>query len=240
MINHPRIRKVHHPQFQVLGSMRKHHINGQNPIQRLAGIQWEPTRNGRNREDNNDDDDGRNDKSSVQNINKSKRENQEDDDDDDDDDDTRFFFTFCKKSAGVLVVVAAVVVSVSTKLLWTVLFTRWSGSQLNSLTLVQSFLHPCCDELLLLTTMLFSPPTSTFFMVVAVEGLDGFTEKMGRWVEPLEETRKVWRAESNPLVASLKEGDFIKLSHSLSIVARRSINDCTLDFMSFISDSAIF
>jgi hypothetical protein len=221
--------------------MRKHHINGQNPIQRLAGIQWEPTRNGRNREDNNDDDDGRNDKSSVQNINKSKRENQEDDDDDDDDDDdTRFFFTFCKKSAGVLVVVAAVVVSVSTKLLWTVLFTRWSGSQLDSLTLVQSFLHPCCDELLLLTTMLFSPPTSTFFMVVAVEGLDGFTEKMGRWVEPLEETRKVWRAESNPLVASLKEGDFIKLSHSLSIVARRSINDCTLDFMSFISDSAIF
>jgi hypothetical protein len=50
--------------------MRKHHINGQNPIQCLAGIQWEPTRNGRNHEDNNDDDDddGRNDKSSVQNI----------------------------------------------------------------------------------------------------------------------------------------------------------------------------
>jgi len=213
--------------------MRKHHINGQNPIQCLAGIQWEPTRNGRNHGDNNDDDDGRNDKSSVQNINKRKRENQEDDDD------TRFFFTFCKKSAGVLVVVAAVVVSMSTKFLWTVLFTRWSGSQLESLTLVHSFLHPCCDELLLLTTMLFSPPTSTF-MVVAVEGLDGFTEKMGRWVEPLEETRKVWRAESNPLVASLKEGDFIKLSHSLSIVARRSINDFTLDFMSFTSDSAIF
>jgi hypothetical protein len=217
-----------------LGLTRKHHINGQNPIQCLAGIQWEPTRNGRNHEDNNDDDDGRDEKSSVQNINKRKRENQEDDDD------TRFFFTFCKKSAGVLVVVAAVVVSMSTKLLWTVLFTRWSGSQLDSLTLVQSFLHPCCDELLLLTTMLFSPPTSTFFMVVEVDGLDGFTEKMGRWVEPLEETRKVWRAESNPLVASLKEGDFIKLSHSLSIVARRSINDCTLDFMSFISDSAIF
>jgi hypothetical protein len=215
--------------------MRKHHINGQNPIQCLAGIRREPTRNGRNHEDNNDDDDGRNDKSSVQNINKRKQENQEDDDDD-----TRFFFTFCKKSAGVLVVVAAVVVSMSTKLLWTVLFTRWSGSQLDSLTLVQSFLHPCCDELLLLTTILFSPPTSTFFMVVAVEGLDGFTEKMGRWVEPLEETRKVCRAESNPLVASLKEGDFIKLSHSLSIVARRSINDCTLDFMSFTSDSAIF
>ncbi len=225
---------MHHPQFQVLGLTRKHHINGQNPIQCLAGIQWEPTRNGRNHEDNNDDDDGRDEKSSVQNINKRKRENQEDDDD------TRFFFTFCKKSAGVLVVVAAVVVSMSTKLLWTVLFTRWSGSQLDSLTLVQSFLHPCCDELLLLTTMLFSPPTSTFFMVVEVDGLDGFTEKMGRWVEPLEETRKVWRAESNPLVASLKEGDFIKLSHSLSIVARRSINDCTLDFMSFISDSAIF
>ncbi len=150
-------------------------------------------------------------------------------------------------------VAVAVVVSISSpKLLWTVLFTRCNGSQLDSLSpRVLSFLiifHSCCDESFLTSMLLSTPPeTSTFIVVFVVEGgLFGFLENIASPptdVEeplPLETTRKFWRAESKPLVASLKErDDFFKLSHSLSIVAERCMKDCTLDFISFISDCAL-